>query len=143
MGQYYMPLIKRDDTVDVYTVYGNRADDEVDNYKYDYIFNNSFGLERVGEEFLELMKIMVGDKTVSGYKYPTYNAYFYQNFKHFFELINNTGKVWEDHYLKVMIPNSNGGSRANDTDEYGCYKLPALKPGKGGVFKFFIQAGGF
>ena len=49
--------------------------------------------------------------------------------------------AFRNHYLKGMIPYKLDAPKAKDADEYDCYKLPTVMPGKGGTFKFFILAG--
>mgnify|MGYP002564953594 FL=1 len=41
--------------------FGNASDDEVENYRYDYIYENSQPLERAEADFLPLLRTMVGE----------------------------------------------------------------------------------
>ena len=42
------------------TCYGNRSDDEVENYDYDYYFNNDKSLDEAERDFVELLGSIVG-----------------------------------------------------------------------------------
>ena len=42
------------------TCYGNRSDDEVENYDYDYYFNNDKSLDEAERDFVELLDSIVG-----------------------------------------------------------------------------------
>ena len=42
------------------TSYGNRSDDEVENYDYDYYFNNDKSLDEAERDFVELLGSIVG-----------------------------------------------------------------------------------
>ena len=133
-------LVNRDEQK--YTVYGNRADDEVDNYKYDYIFNNNSGLERAGEEFLEFLNVMKCSESRSIEPPPTYNVGFYEKFDHAINITNKTSKIWNDHYLRIVFPNQNG-PECLDVDVYSCIKLPALMPGENLLIAIYMDARGF
>lgn len=50
-------LIKRKDKEN--KVYGNKSDDEVENYEYDYIYNNDLSLEKAGEDFTAFLNNML------------------------------------------------------------------------------------
>lgn len=128
-------LVKRDA---VSAAFGNKADDEVENYKYDYTYYNNSPLEKASDDFIPFLKTIINDD--SNTPPNVYKASFFEKFVYPISICNNTDKIWDNYGLRVMCDD---GIICNDTNSLGCIPLPTMKPKDKLIIELHINAKGY
>lgn len=120
-------LVKRDSQK--YLIFGNKSDDDVELYDYDFIYSNSHPIEEVESDFLPFLENMLksgkNEKAdICASKNSTCN--------NAIVVKNNTNKTWKNCYLRVIVNENNAGPECTNqiaNDIFG-YPIPELNPGE-------------
>lgn len=119
-------LVKRDSQK--YLVYGNKADDAVEEYDYDFIYNNSKPIEEVEADFLPFLEQMVEgfSSVIPANKDITYSV----------KVRNDTEKPWKGLKCRLLADDIKIHNANID-----CIAIPDLAPGESAVVKFEVNIG--
>ena len=120
-------LVKRDSQK--YLVYGNKADDAVEEYDYDFIYYNSKPIEEVEADFLPFLEQIIEgfSSVIRSETEITYSV----------KVRNDTDKPWSGFRCRLFADDV---IKLNGTRD-GCISVPDLAPGETAVVKFELNIG--
>lgn len=129
-------LVKRE--IQKYYVFGNKSDDEVGNYSYDFIYDNNTDVDKIEETFMPFFENMLNFEEkadICALKNTVYN--------HIMVIKNNTKRAWKNTFLRVIMSETDSGPECANSifenifeealvDHKGIfgYPLPDLAPGE-------------